>query len=387
MVPTPRIVTVDPTGTLARVVRAAVELLEQPIILIDTASGAEALAEVGRGDTRLLVSAVELADEMTGYFLALEANRAVPDIKIIVVADFDDTPLDDETIADSPFVYFQRPIDMYQLIRVLLAGVSGDDIFAALQAPATAAPAAISGGPVPSLNIDAARGIIDALLTDVGAMAIILASRTGEVLLERGAVGYLNREQLTTALLPTIGTTVQMGELVGGRTNTLHFYDGETYDIFVLSVGLHHFLCLVFDGSAGNRQFGAVNRFGRRAAEDLIAMLGASAFVIEPPSAEAPAPTRTRRRRTAAEPTAEETYEPIERPEIKPKEPEPLRLEPINELDPSIFDQLEQVDDHSAEDLFDPDKLAEIANESRRKDGPIGLDQAQELGIMPGLDS
>ena len=127
-------------------------------------------------------------------------------------------------------------------------------------------------------------------------MAIVLASRAGEILLERGAVGYLDREQLTSALLPTVKTTVDMGQLVGGQPSALHFYDGDRYDVFVLSVGFHHFMCLVFDGQIGSRQFGAVNRFGRRAAEDLIALLGMSAFAISRQSVK----RKARRRRANA---------------------------------------------------------------------------------------
>ena len=36
-----------------------------------------------------------------------------------------------------------------------------------------------------------------------------------------------------------------------------------------------------------------------------------------------------------------------------------------------------------ADDLFDPDKLAEIANETRRERGPLSYDEARELGIIP----
>ncbi|MBL8156637.1 MAG: hypothetical protein JNM70_20840, partial [Anaerolineae bacterium] len=69
--------------------------------------------------------------------------------------------------------------------------------------------------------------------------------------------------------------------LVGGQPQTIHFYDGDDKDVFVLSVGLHHFLCIIYDGQMGSRQFGSVTRIGRKAAQDLIALLGASAFMID----------------------------------------------------------------------------------------------------------
>ena len=384
MAPTPRLITVDPTGALGRIVRAAIDMIDQSVVFIESANGSDALAELKRGGATLLVTAVELDDEMQGYQLAALARREHPNMGVVVLADYDDAPLDEGLLADAPFVYLHRGVDTAAFVRVLVAALRAADLASAARPPPASAAAPVDLGPVPTLDQDAARVVIDALLTDVGAMAIVLASRAGDVQLERGAVGYLDRERLTSALMPMTGTTLQMGDLVGGRTNTLHFYDGETYDIFVLSVGLHHFLCLIFDGTAGNRQFGAVNRFGRRAAEDLIALLGASAFIIQQP-AQQPEPRQRRARRS--EPAPEADFAPIVRPEIKVKEPEPLKLEPIEDLDLSIFDQLEKLDDTDAENLFDPDKLAEIASESRKKDGPIGFDQAQALGIMPGLDN
>ena len=54
-------------------------------------------------------------------------------------------------------------------------------------------------------------------------------------------------------------------------------------------------------------------------------------------------------------------------------------------MDFSIFDNLEKLDLSDADDLFDPEKLADLANQNNRKGGPIDFDQAFELGIMPKL--
>jgi DNA-binding NarL/FixJ family response regulator len=391
MVALPRIITVDPTGSLAHIIRAVADLLDRSITLIDVSSGPDALVEVRRGDCAVLVTTVELEDKIRGYQLAIEVSQTSPDTRVIVLAESTDPELDVNELADSPYIYLHRPVDLNQFARVMVAALDGGDIFEAAREPAHAAavaPSAINLGQLPFLDAEAARPIIDTLLTDVGAMAIVFANRAGEVLLERGAVGYLDREKLAHTLQPMFGTTIEMGDLVGGNTRTLHFYDGDNYDVFVISVGLHHFLCLVFNGEAGNRAFGAVNRFGRRAAEDLVALLGASAFVINLPKASQPAaepPRKARRRKPEEEP--EEVFQPLERA-VEPEtytEPEPLQLEPVQDMDFSIFDNLEKLDLSSADDLFDPEKLADLANQNNRKGGPIDFDQALELGIMPKL--
>lgn len=387
MVALPRIITVDPTGSLAHIIRAVSDLLDRSITLIDISSGPDALAEVRRGDCAVLVTTVELEDKIRGYQLAIEVSQISPDTRVIVLAESTDPELDVKELADSPYIYLHRPVDLNQFARVIVAALDGGDIFEAAQEPIQAAASpngVVHLGQMPFLDAEAARPIIDTLLTDVGAMAIVFANRAGEVLLERGAVGYVDREQLTNVLLPTIHSVMDISTLVGGRTSALQVFDGDTYDIYVLSVGYHHFMCLIFDGQAGGRQLGAVNRYGRRAAEDMIALIGATALQIDRPSkSEIPVPVVTEPEEETIEPAAVRAEEWGTEPELP--EPEPLKLDPIENLDLDLFDhkQLAKLDVNLAEDLFNPDTLAEIANETRRDRGPLSYDEARELGIIP----
>ncbi len=385
----PRVITVDPTFTLARIMRGAMDLINRPIIQVDVPSGGEALEEAKRGGATLVVTAWELYDDIQGLELALRIKQVSPETAVVILAEEDDPEdLDAETLADSPFVYMHRPVDIHQFLRVLVAGVNGENIFDARALPASSSGTRVDHGPLPGIDAENARKIIKRLLVDVGAMAIILATRTGDVLLEDGAPGYLDREQLTNALMPMVTTTLEMSVLVGGQAQSIQFYDGDDKDVFVFSVGLHHYLCAVFDGQAGSRQFGVVNSYGRRAVQDLIALLGASAFVIQRqevtamPVEEA---SRPKKGKKATEEVAK--LEPmLVRPEVKVAEPEPLRLEPIQNLDFSIFDQLDNMDINSGEDEFDLDKLAEMVNKSSgRKE--VSFEEAMELGVLPDIES
>ena len=398
----PRIVTVDPTGSIARIVRAANDLMDRTSVMIDMPGSAQALEEIARGNCNLLITALELADDMKGIELALRAKQSAPEINVIILADVNDAELDDETLKDSPFVYLHRPVDTEQFMRVMAAAMNGGDMFAALNKPAAAEQStAIDFGPVPDIDLNAARGIINALLRDLGAMAITFVSRNGDILMESGASGYLNREQLASALLPLVMANIEMKELVGGQSTTLQFYDGDTYDVYVLSVGMHHFLCPVFDGQVGSRQFGAVNRFGRKAAEDLIALLGANAFMIEKrksaaaaPAAAAPREEPKKKLKTLKRETAEQAVstpppvaravieQPVAAPAPMPDE-DILQLEPIGDLDDAFLKLLDSAGNSSAgDDMFDPDVMAALASELNRKDKQINYDQAREMGIL-----
>ncbi len=388
----PRVVTVDPIGTIGRTMRAMIDLTDHPIMQIDVPNGVDALEEIRLTGCQLLITALQLTDEMNGIDLALNVKQVAPEAAVIILGDLDDPKeLDEEYRTVAPFVYLHRPVDGAQFMRVLSAALRNGDIASANIPPARPAEPVADLGVIPLLDMNVAQRVVDSLLIDVGAMAIVVASRSGEVLLERGAVGYLDREQLVGTLLPAVRTTVAMGQLVGGQPSSLQFYDGERYDVYVLSVGFHHFMCLVFDGQIGSRQFGAVNRFGRRAAEDLIALLGISAFTITQPEEEEPSRRHVQPDEEAPE---EEPFEPLIAraedfgggEELEPlPEPEPVRLAPIEDLDLSLFDQtmLESLDESMADDLFDPDKLAEIANETRHDRGPLSYDEARELGIIP----
>lgn len=395
----PRIMTVDPLWAVSRMARAAIDLMDQPVVQVDVPNGHEALQELGRGEYRLLVTALHIDQQMKGFELALRAKQVSPDTAVVILADDSDPEaLDDETQAESPFVYLRRPVDVHQFLRTIRTALDGGDIVAASSASASGVAAAISGatsmetwGPVPSLDVRAAQTIVDSLRVDVGAMAVVLSSRSGDLLLERGSVASLDREGLIRALLPTVSTLMAMSDVVGGHPAALQFFDGDTYDVFVLSLGFHHFLSLVFDGQAGTRQFGAVTRFGRRAAEDLKALLGASAYQIQQPAASVARPNERRNERTVeltsspspdvVEPTAVKAETWAAEPEVVHDE-EPL-LKPIEDFDPSIFETLGSLDSSLADDLFDLDRLAEIASESRQGRGPLSYDEARELGIVP----
>jgi hypothetical protein len=385
----PRVITVDPTGTIARVVDSAVRLLDSDLIQIHVPTGTDALEEVQRGGVALALVSWELLDDLGAPLLAIKIKQSSPGTGVIVLADVDGPEsLDEETAGEPPFLYMRRPVDVHQFFRVFYAALSGQNMFQALETPA-AMIEAVDRGPVPKIDPENSQRITKRLLADVGAMAIILTTRAGDIIVEQGALGYLNREKLASALLPLVTTNVEMSELIGGQPQSLQFFDGDDKDIFVFSVGIHYFLCIVFDGQAGSRQFGVVNTYGRRAVQDLIALLGASAFMMQTPVVAEAAPAAAQERkplRSKVKTSETEAIEPVlVRPEVKVPEPEPMRLDPIQNLDLSIFDQLGNLDTSMADDLFDPDKLADMVNKATgRKE--VSFDEAIELGVLPDID-
>ena len=388
----PRILTVDPTGTIPQIVRGAVDLMDRLVIQVDTPGGEEAIDEVRRGGYDLIISAWEPTRDrsMKGWELAAKVKQESPETSIIIVADENDPEMDQETQDDSPFVYLQRPMDPQQFLRVLGAGLDNKDLKEALTAALRGSGGGVSFddmGPVPPINVEHSQATLETLLTDLGAMAIILSARTGEVLLEVGAVGYLDRVSLTQAILPTMKANIAMKDIVGGNAYALQFYDGVDYDVFVLSVGLHHVMAIVFDGEGGSRQFGGVNRYGRRATEDLIAGLGAAAWFIQKPQTEA-VRRKSELRQVVPAPASETEEELIlETARFGDEEEEPASvIEQMDAIDDEEFDLDElfgEGDEEEDMSLFDDlEALEGLANDASAPKGTMTMEQARELGLI-----
>lgn len=387
-----RIITVDPNWNIAHIVRTALNLLERSAVQVDVPGGVEALDELERG-CRLLITNFSVDDNMRGFELAMRVKQESPETAVIVLGEVDDPKeFDAETAHESNYAYLRRPLDVQKFLRVLLAGLDQTDMHEALFPSAMEAPVINNEmGPIPKIDVSAAQKVMDQLQVDLNSQTLLLASRDGKVLLERGNVGVINREKLANVMIPAVLTNIEAREVLGGQTSAIQFFDGENHDVFVLTVGLHHFLCVIFDGQQGSRQFGAVTRFGRRAAEDLIALIGAGAFFIEKREKTIDSRSPTARKRAAKlRETSEMEFIELARAEIPesaapaPAEPEALQFEPIPEL--NLDDLFGGNVDNSldVDSLFDLDDLEQLASENAQHiKGKLDWDRAREIGILP----
>lgn len=385
----PRILTVDPNGDAGRLVRGVVALSHQPIVQTDVPNATEALAELGRSPYHLLVTAEQVGDA-SGYDLAQHVSTQAPEIGILLLTGEDDYA--DDLVGNIAVI--RRPFDPHAFVRAILAGINGQDMTAA-QHEKTHATSIPDFGPAPRLDIAAVGKIVDGLMREIAPLRTILATRSGEILIERGSEKRLDRDHMTQALLPAMQSTIQMGAVVGGRISVLSFYDGDSYDIFVLTVGYHHFLAVVFDGKHGGKQIGAVRNYAQRAAQDIAALLGGEAYALGGgmatngrarahragrTSTPVPPPAQVQDAQVAAANIESVVLTPAPAPasEGAPR----LQLEPVENFDPALLDQLDALNSADADALFDLDTLAEIAKDPGRDGGALTYDEARRLGIV-----
>lgn len=390
MASSPRIVIVDPNDLIPQQVEAAFTLIDRYVTTIKVFLPDDALEEVEAGRVNTVVAAWQLGRGVQGWELAAKVKEIDPNVHVVLLGNYRDDPEpDDEALEQSLFVYLKRPYDPPQLLRILEAAIDNRDIFEAQYQKNSQASSNVPDlGPVPEINAGRSQAILDALLRELPAMAILLAGRDGSVVTEVGTLSHPERDEIVSKTIPAMLATVDLRDVIGGNASSLQYFDGDDTDIYVISVGLHYFVAIIFDGASGSRQFGAVSRFGRRGAEDLIGILGAEAWFIQPPMLE-PDPVEAAPRKQ--QPRVEEETVQLERAQLTSKtekveadapDLQVPQMEAIADLDLDILFGSDS-EDGDADNLFDLDAMEELAKEtegSRRN--TIDWDAAQDLGLL-----
>jgi CheY-like chemotaxis protein len=375
----PRIVIVDSTYDVARIVRGALTLLSRQHILIEAPTAEDALEEVKHSSIDLAVTAYQIPGKMHGIDLAHQICHESLGTPVIILAEDGDPQIDPAALAEAPFQYFVRPV-AEPFLRGLRIALDGE---AAVQIEETQSVPGIELGAVPPIDLSELRGIIGSLVRDVGAMGAVLADRTGRILFETGAIGYIDRETLSAILGPSFAHSAEISPLIGGDAWAMQYYDGERLDVFGLALGIHYFMCLIFEGS--NRgAFGAVTMFGRRAADQIIEIIGEAAYAAKKPEP-LPLPKEEEKEpisELAAPAPPEKAEEMAAFEALFDTQPGELVLEPMTDFDPeALFGQ--SVDEGLADSLFDPDALGDLAASIAASEGErVGYDEAIDMGIL-----
>jgi DNA-binding NarL/FixJ family response regulator len=394
-----RLVIVDPTESVSTQVRSALNLLDRIATLIEVQSGADALEELQYGKCTAVIAAWRLED-MQGWELSARIQQKFPNMPTLVVADYDDTEIDVDMLNDSPFAYLKRPYDSSQFLRVIEAALNNKSLKEALLMPVAEKKQTqdLEFGGVPNIDADAAKNIVYQLRSDLNAISTYLIARDGKVLVDIGATGAINRDELGNALMPAYKSFLQMRPHIGGTTPTLfQFFDGEGYDIYVLGAGFHHMLVVVFDGQKGNRELGAVRNFGKRAVDGLTALLGMTAWMTNAPvmvvtSVEEQVEVRHRPRQRITSTLEQEPVLALAEMvvEEKPAKKDSTQETPALQLDviqgDIDMDLLFAGNGNEMPDLFSLDNIEmELTKlDDKSTGGKLDWDKAKELGLLGG---
>ncbi len=375
----PRIVVVDATPDMARIARGAMALLSRSHVLVEVPTAEAALEEVEGARVDLLLAAYRLPGEVNGLDLARLLAQRAPSVPAIVLANAGDSLPSPDDLATARCQFFMRPV-AESFLRGLRAALNGerDPLVGMPTSESDSLPAY-----TPPLDASFLRAMTEELVRDAGALGALVVDRSGRVVVDVGATGAIDRGELVALAVPALVSAGAISPLIGGNVWAMHYYDGDRLDIFGLALGIHYFVCLLFDGS--NRALGPVMMYGRRAADRAIRELGPAAYETRP-SAGPSAPGRP----------APDTSGPMPAPSPAPPapnvqveqstEPGAESLEQIaaelEELDlDALFGQM--IDENLAAIAFDPNDLSTLAAQLGADDpNHVGYSDALDLGIL-----
>jgi CheY-like chemotaxis protein len=353
----PHILIVDDERGLARVLRTSLEMLERGYIVRDVPSGEEALLEIGRAEFDLLVCDYWLPG-MSGLELIERVRQRDPDTKTLLITGHN-IEFDDQIEALGIIEVLHKPIEVEYFIEVVQRALYGE--------PDIAPVIGTELGPIPEFDKAMALSHLSSLQIDLGASAVVLVDRTGQTIIESGLLDSgLRFDRLSALLAHNLTATTDIAACLGAQTpSALHYYEGDLYDVYALSVGAHFFMVMVFPSGSQNRM-GPVMRYGKRAATGLLEMVGPELAPATSPARPAAKPARAAEKVARAKPAK--------------KEAEPAAVTQVDDLDLDVLDQALEGE------VPDPDAFWEEAAEQEAAEAStdaISLKEAIELGLIP----
>lgn len=420
----PRILIVDDQRDITRMLRAAIDTLGRGYEIVDVPSAEEALLEIRRGPIELLITDLRLPG-ITGLELVRRLRNLASQAQMIVISAY----ADERTRAECQRLgatFFEKPLSLADF----LAGVQ-----TALGAHARAPqPSEQTAQDQPSV-----ADRLSSLRADLGALAVFLVDLDGKVVMRAGEVTDVALETVLTPLMMAFSASLKVSRALGSQVPAnLHFFDGDRCDVYTHNVGRYFGLVIFFAGDRGASQMGAVMRFGRACADDLLGALRVMGVEAGLAARQAPVvPTTDDRRRTtqaaaaggraarpeAAAPPAEGAAPrapsgllarrrtgktgplrtgktgPLHRPPAAarpapaapppaappaplpaPEPPRPLTPEQIAALDEAA----KQVTREAAQSFWD--NLTAPADDAGDAAGTLSWEQAEKLGLFPGKE-
>jgi hypothetical protein len=365
-----RIMVVDTKAKLSDLVRASMSMLGRRSAIYEVPTAEAALDEISRVEFDLVVSALTIDGGTSGFELAKRAIRERAGTTIIIVAAEDDAAIDAEQLQETPVQFMPYPPGE-RFLRALRFGLDGVEAVEVEQSSNE-----FDFGPVPTLDVDKARAILVNTMREAGAIGGLIADRTGRVVVDE-RTGYVDKSVIAALLGPTFTHATKIGPQIGGLGWTLKFYDGDRYDLFALSLGYHYFAAFLFDDTRIGA-FGAMTRYGRQGAEEIIKLLGDTAYAFEAPPAVAP-PVQSASRPPSKPP--KQATQPLAKVEAPPQPTfdAPI-LEPVGEVDLDLLFGESASDDLSFDDLFGNQSMnLDVGNLHGDK---MSFEEAQNMGLL-----
>lgn len=226
-----RILIVDDQRDISRLLRSALETIEQGLDVSEAPSGEEALLEAGRVPIDLLVVDYRLPG-MSGVELIEKMRARYPEMKFIVISGMTESKAQEEIEKSGAYAFFVKPIPM-------------SDFLGAVESCMGLARTVLQE-PKEQQKPDEKETLSDLLVglrKQLSAESVFLLNGMGYVEAETGEILNTDkRASLISSLMGMHNAAQKAASLLGKNKQHLHVFDGDETDLVFVPVGTSHVL-------------------------------------------------------------------------------------------------------------------------------------------------
>jgi len=241
-----RILIVDDQKDVSRLLRSALETIEQGLTVSEAPSGEEALLEASRFKVDLLVADYRLPG-INGVELMKKFRARNPAGKVIMVSGISDPRLLREVNQADPDAFFPKPVPMSDFLSTVERCLGlARTVLVKNETSQVSTP-----------KVEERKGLGDLLINlrkDLKAQAVLLINSMGQVQAEAGQLpDPQNSASLISSLMTMFSAAQKVASLIDRAESHLHLFDSGALDGVFLPVGPTHALLLVGKGLADAR--------------------------------------------------------------------------------------------------------------------------------------
>jgi CheY-like chemotaxis protein len=238
---THRVLIVDDQKEVSRLLRSALETIEQGLDVYEAPSGEEAILEATRAKVDLLIADFRLPG-ITGVELMKKFRARNPEVKVIMVTGVSEPRLQKEVSECGADAYFTKPVSMGDFLDAVERTLG-------LARTILHTPAAVATPEEPSRPTLA--DLLVSLRKDLEAESVLLVNGQGHVEAQAGDLPDPNNTvSLIAALMGMYNAAQKVTSILDHGGNHLHLFNSEKSDGIFLPVGITYGLLVVGKGLA-----------------------------------------------------------------------------------------------------------------------------------------
>jgi two-component system, response regulator, stage 0 sporulation protein F len=241
---THHVLIVDDQKEVSRLLRSALETIEQGLMVSEAPSGEEAILESSRTKVDLLIADFRLPG-ITGVELMKKIRIRNPEVKVILVTGVSEPKMLREVASAGADAFFPKPVPIGDFL---------DAVERCLGLARTILHTTESTKAAADSEAEERKGLGDLLVSlrkDLNAQAVLLLNGMGHVEAEAGQLPDPNvAVSLISSLMGIFNAAQKVASLIDHAENHLHLFDSDNIDGIFLPVGPAHALFLVGKGLA-----------------------------------------------------------------------------------------------------------------------------------------